>query len=682
MAVAFGSSALDSESLSEALVKVGPIANSVGFSFEDTVAALARFADRGVKGSVAGVALAKILSTLKIEGGDVTEKFKELTSSTITVEKGTERFQERAGKYVPILSEASEELETFSNNLLDSTGAADKARKAIEDTTDGALRKLKSALEEAGISIGQVLLPVVTKVVVVLTRLTNSFSSLSPAAKTAIVLVAGLAAAVGPLVFLLGAFAQSIVAVTGAAAAMGLTVTAMLGPLGLLAGAIGLVGMAVFANETRKANEELRKQNELTRSRSKLERENRNDLELSKQKLQEVIDLAKEGEENGTFGIISEATLQRLNEADNQYGLLFRNIRTASRETGEDVIAQLEEELVKLDELAAKRKADADERARAAKQAQFEAEQELAVTGDLVTKVDELLRSEENRESALKEINKQRKEEAGQLAAMVAYVDEMNRLMNLQVSDRGISPVSVDGQLTDEAAFDAEFGDIDMSAFDTMEESLAASADELDRVRKGMVSIQQSADGVERLKKVFGNGIIGEDGELQVEALSASFERLGRAAAANLQSILSGAMTVQQVIGNFVRDFIIKMLAMATANYITAALSPTSADNLATGGVSGAIKAAAGPALISSLFGGIPAFAEGGAVTSATLALVGEKPGSRGEAIIPFEKMGDFIGQVLPEGFGANNVVVTGRIKGNDIAISNTRGGRGRGRSF
>ena len=79
----------------------------------------------------------------------------------------------------------------------------------------------------------------------------------------------------------------------------------------------------------------------------------------------------------------------------------------------------------------------------------------------------------------------------------------------------------------------------------------------------------------------------------------------------------------------------------------------------------------------------VPAFAEGGAVLGPTLALVGEKPGSRGEAIIPFEKMGQFIGQVLPDDFAAGGPVeVYGKIRGRDIELSGRRGGQDRARRF
>jgi len=156
--------------------------------------------------------------------------------------------------------------------------------------------------------------------------------------------------------------------------------------------------------------------------------------------------------------------------------------------------------------------------------------------------------------------------------------------------------------------------------------------------------------------------------------------------AQNTVNAIFAAVQGTQSLGDALKQVFIglvkQVVQLAIANALASAFSPADPANAATGGLKGAATAPVLVGSILSTLSSIPAFAEGGAVTSSTLALIGEKPGSRGEAIIPFEKMGDFIGQVVPDGFGAGNVVVTGRIKGSDIAISNTRGGRTRGRSF
>jgi hypothetical protein len=70
--------------------------------------------------------------------------------------------------------------------------------------------------------------------------------------------------------------------------------------------------------------------------------------------------------------------------------------------------------------------------------------------------------------------------------------------------------------------------------------------------------------------------------------------------------------------------------------------------------------------------GSIPALASGGIVTGPTLALIGE--GRESEAVIPLSKLSTMIAG------GGQNVVVTGRISGADILLSQERAARTRSR--
>jgi hypothetical protein len=82
---------------------------------------------------------------------------------------------------------------------------------------------------------------------------------------------------------------------------------------------------------------------------------------------------------------------------------------------------------------------------------------------------------------------------------------------------------------------------------------------------------------------------------------------------------------------------------------------------------------------LSNAAGGndVPAFATGGLTTGPMLAMIGDNPSGK-EAVIPFERMGEFLDMA-----GANqpsNVTVTGRISGRDIMLSNERSSRDRKR--
>ena len=97
------------------------------------------------------------------------------------------------------------------------------------------------------------------------------------------------------------------------------------------------------------------------------------------------------------------------------------------------------------------------------------------------------------------------------------------------------------------------------------------------------------------------------------------------------------------------------------------------------------IKAAAIAAVISGLSGGsttflgafkgLVGFARGGAVFGPTPALVGE---AGPEAIIPLSQLANIIGN----SGGGGNVNVTGTLRGNDLFITNQRGGASYGRLF
>lgn len=127
--------------------------------------------------------------------------------------------------------------------------------------------------------------------------------------------------------------------------------------------------------------------------------------------------------------------------------------------------------------------------------------------------------------------------------------------------------------------------------------------------------------------------------------------------------------------GNFFKSLAAGLKQMAAQFIATAiaALALAVAVRFAIGG-------AAGIGSIGDIFGtmqsvagfmpNIPMLAEGGVVTSPTLAMIGE--GGQSEAVIPLDRLGEF--------GGGQNVVVTGRISGSDILLSNERASRNRTR--
>jgi hypothetical protein len=74
---------------------------------------------------------------------------------------------------------------------------------------------------------------------------------------------------------------------------------------------------------------------------------------------------------------------------------------------------------------------------------------------------------------------------------------------------------------------------------------------------------------------------------------------------------------------------------------------------------------------------GITGLATGGLTTGPMLAMIGDNASGK-EAVIPFERMGEFLDMA---GAGqSQHITVSGRIAGNDILFINERTGRDRSR--
>ena len=122
-----------------------------------------------------------------------------------------------------------------------------------------------------------------------------------------------------------------------------------------------------------------------------------------------------------------------------------------------------------------------------------------------------------------------------------------------------------------------------------------------------------------------------------------------------------------------IRDSVVATLQLAYSRIITSALDPSNPANQASFGLAGLGAAAVGMGILTGLIQGIqiPAFAQGGIVSGAQLAMVGDNRSGK-EAIIPLEKLPYLMSQM--GGLGGTRVY--GQLSGYDLAISSERGGK------
>jgi len=237
MATAFGSSALDLENFRESMSKVGPIANEFGFSLEETTAVLGTLANSAISGADAGTKFKMALSELASEGDDVKQTFVELIKGKISYTEAMEVFGKRAAILGPILGKNGEKLAELQTKLENSEGAAINARKELEETAMGGFNALKSAAEAASITLGEALMPTVTKLAGFITSLASGIANMNNETRESVIKFAAIAAAIGPLLVVL----PSIIGAIGM----------LISPVGLITAAIVGLGIAIvtFADE-------------------------------------------------------------------------------------------------------------------------------------------------------------------------------------------------------------------------------------------------------------------------------------------------------------------------------------------------------------------------------------------------------------------------------------------------
>lgn len=110
-------------------------------------------------------------------------------------------------------------------------------------------RILNARIRDLTIQFGNILLPIANKVVGAMTKIVTAFSELSPGAKTFILILGGIAAAIGPLLIIVGSLTQAFLTIRLALQLVGTaalkTFAIVLLKIILVAAAVGLI-IAVF----------------------------------------------------------------------------------------------------------------------------------------------------------------------------------------------------------------------------------------------------------------------------------------------------------------------------------------------------------------------------------------------------------------------------------------------------
>jgi hypothetical protein len=160
-------------------------------------------------------------------------------------------------------------------------------------------------------------------------------------------------------------------------------------------------------------------------------------------------------------------------------------------------------------------------------------------------------------------------------------------------------------------------------------------------------------------------------GQAVFQSLAENASNFGNQMGQAFGAMARGAEDGKERMKEATRGIINQALAAAQATIIEAMISSGKFSGPAAPIVIPALIAG-GIGLVQSLFADIPAFAQGGIVSGPTVGLMGEYPGARTnpEVIAPLDKL-----QSMMQA-NTQSVVVSGRISGNDIRLSNDRTNR------
>lgn len=157
-----------------------------------------------------------------------------------------------------IINATQEDYDSLYETIEDATGATRDIANVMLDTTEGSMAKLRHQLENIGRELGDAIIPLVDRLIVIIKNVANRFKDMSDSTKNTIVTIAGITAAIGPLLLVGGTLLSGVGKLSSAIGSI-ITMFAM-HPVASIIGtvAIALGGVAIAAhNAAEKHKEEI-----------------------------------------------------------------------------------------------------------------------------------------------------------------------------------------------------------------------------------------------------------------------------------------------------------------------------------------------------------------------------------------------------------------------------------------
>ena len=259
-----------------------PIAGAMGYTAEDVAEAIGLMANAGIKSTQAGTAMrtmmTKLQGNLELSGaafGDVTiatanadGSMRELGDilgdlrvyfSQMTESEAAAAAEMLVGKnamsgFLAVMNAAPEDIEKLNTAITSCDGAAADMAAVMQDNLAGQLTILKSQLQELAISFGEMLMPIIRKVVASIQSFVDKLNNMDEGQRKTILTIGMVVAALGPLLVILGKTISGVgsamkgfVTLSNGIAKLKLAATSGTGIMGKLGAAIGGISAPVVA---------------------------------------------------------------------------------------------------------------------------------------------------------------------------------------------------------------------------------------------------------------------------------------------------------------------------------------------------------------------------------------------------------------------------------------------------
>jgi len=271
LASAAANSSIQLSTFSTAFGHAGASANAVGMEVEELAAMMGVLMDNGIKASKAGTGLRKIFMRLHKEGVKFSDVLDLATQGELGLEKAMKLAGVTSAGQLLILAKNKKRVAELTKEYQTNTTRLDEMTALMGSTAKAKVAIMSSAIEGLKIEMGALIYEGVSPIISKITEWAKAFQELSKDTQKTILKIAGIAAVIGPLLMILALMATAVSAVSTSLkgmwkalvyAAKGvrtLTLAIAKNPLGAIAIVLASIAGAwlLTARNNREANSEL-----------------------------------------------------------------------------------------------------------------------------------------------------------------------------------------------------------------------------------------------------------------------------------------------------------------------------------------------------------------------------------------------------------------------------------------